>query len=95
MVSTPLSIVKGKTLEMWAIADCLLSISVSEHSLLIPDETHKSAYIPLSIQVNKSKKQKNTVSIHREFVSFMVHDWTIETDANLGGFKNEARSPLR
>jgi len=79
--------INGKTPDMWAVARALLSVAPTGHIFTEPDEYHKAKYIPLSVQVSKGKAHKNAVSVHDDYVSFMVADWTIEHSVKAAGFR--------
>jgi hypothetical protein len=68
--------INGKTADMWAVADALLRLAPDGHIFTKPDEKHKTKYIPLSVRVSKSTIHKNAVSVHDDYISFMVKDWT-------------------
>jgi hypothetical protein len=61
------------------IADALLGVAPTADFLR--KEPQKRGYTPLSNQVHKSPKNKNAVSIHENYVSFMVPNWLLDTEA--------------
>jgi hypothetical protein len=79
----------AKTPEMWAIATTLLEIAPNEKYLSLPETTHKSAYIPLSNQIGRSRSHKNAVNVHPGFVSFMVPDWGLKVSVEASGLSCE------
>jgi hypothetical protein len=72
---------------MWAVAKALLSAAPNDHIFTEPDEGHEARYIPLSVQVSKGTTHKNAVSVHHDYVSFMVADWTVEPSVRAAGFR--------
>jgi len=67
--------------EQFAMADALLSVAPTPEFLTLKSEPIEADYIPLCVQLGKSPKNKNAVSIHWDHVSFMVPDWALASDA--------------
>jgi len=75
--------------KLMEVAEALLAVAPTENFLSPPAQKYKGRFIPLSAQVSKSKLNKNAVSIHEKFVSFMVPDWSLEDHAKTGNFDVE------
>jgi hypothetical protein len=78
--------INGKTPEMWAIAHGLLNVAPEQNFLSLPSDTHTADFIPLSARIGKSPQNKNAVSVHSAFVSFMVPDWSVDSEVRDAGF---------
>jgi hypothetical protein len=74
-----------------AIADAFISIAPSRDFLSKPTVHLKSGYLPLCVQVAKSAINKNAVSIHDDYVSFMVPDWSMRPQVQNANLDLEAK----
>lgn len=77
-MSTPITQKKQPSVEQHEIASLLLDLSGS--SFVITPKKN-AGYISLDLQVGKSRKNKNAVSVLRHRVSFMVPDYHSEDAA--------------
>ena len=65
------------------LAHTLLGMSSQPERFVLPVKRYRSSYLPLSNSAGGG--HKNAVSIDRDYISFMVPDWSLESEAlNLG-----------